>query len=347
MGGDCATSHSFGYANSPLERVFIIRNKKGDDVGYLNGTHITFPNGKKGFFINTIAGGNISGAMADNIFSGINKVKKNLGVEEIAILGSNQEVDNIRGFTHIQDSYQRHRGKDVRLSFPDKEIREAINQDSYDSVEFLEDASRLVNTDDSTTVFVETRSRNPVLPSIEQFLEEYGKRNQSEMETIFHTILNSSTPLPKNLLEIAFKKGFDINAENIKGDTFYRRYISYGTLEGIKYFHAKGGLMQTKNKFLNNHLQAYALNPNPTLEGVAYLVDNGVNATNKNKHLMTPLHLFAKNPNTSPEIIRYLINKGANVRARNIKGHNPLDVYLSANEKVDPAIIRLLDPNQV
>ena len=50
IGGDCATSCSFAYPYSPEEKVFFILNKKGEDVGYLNGTIVNLENGGQSFF---------------------------------------------------------------------------------------------------------------------------------------------------------------------------------------------------------------------------------------------------------------------------------------------------------
>ena len=377
VGDDCATTHSFGYANSPLERVFIIHNKRGEEVGYLNGSHITLPNGEKGFFINTIAGKNISGAMTDTIFSGMEKAKEALGVEKIVLLGNRQEKNNIN-YIAIRDSYQKHRGQTVRLSFPDEKIRDVIDQGSYDSAKYLEEANLLDNTNSNTAIFVrEQEKRNNT--SIKQFLEGAKEITQAEFQLIFHNALDSSTLSPE-LLEKMFLKGFDIDVADKQGNTLFQYYLHHpsATIDGIKIGTRYTKDIQHHNKTKKTLLHTYAENPNATLEGIKYLETAGVDILAKNtlndtafhtymgnhraslegiKYFTskgininaqgasdnTLLHLYAMNPSATPEGIKYFIGRGANIRTRNKFRDTPLRLYLDYHDPPELNIVRLLE----
>ena len=147
VGDDCGTSNSFGFANSPNERVFFILNNKGEDVGYLSGTIVELPSGEKAFFVNTVSGKRVSGTMTESIFSSLvtDEVKDALGVKEIVLLGE-QNTRNIN-FSIIMNVYNQSRGKAVKVSFPDEEVRRVIGEEvivsGYDSAENLQNANYL------------------------------------------------------------------------------------------------------------------------------------------------------------------------------------------------------------
>ena len=161
IGDDCGTSNSFGFANSPNERVFFILNNKGEDVGYLNGTTVELPSGEKAFFVNTISGKRVSGTMTESIFSSlvIDEVKDALGVREIVLLGE-QNTRNIN-FSIIQNVYGQSRGRAVRVYFPDEEVRRVIGEEvvssEYDSAENLQNANYLNAPTSELSVKVEKR----------------------------------------------------------------------------------------------------------------------------------------------------------------------------------------------
>ena len=320
VGDDCATSCAFGYANSPMARIFIIRNQKGKEMGYLNGVHVTLPNGKRGFFINNIAGANISTEMSDTILAGMEKAKEALGVEEMVILGSRQEEHNIN-YEPIRFSYQKHRGESVRLSFPDQKIRAAIDQGDHDSVEHLEDANRLANTNRSVTISVRQRDW-PKAQTLMKFLEEAEDIPQEQLESIFQTAMGSKH-FNEELLETLFRKGFDINKPDHQMKTPWHRYLSHSkiTQKGIKYLARQGADIHALANNGDTALHFYASNSHATLKGITYLVDTlGLNIRASNNFQMTPFHLYTRNPNVMLKGIKYFIKKGVSVKKRQNTG---------------------------
>ena len=166
LGGDCATTHSFGFANSPLERVFFISNKRGESVGYVNGTTVSLKDGRSAFFINTVAGARVSGMMAEKIFLAFSKVKHALGVEEVVLLGQENTNGNIN-YSLIRDAYKKSRGGAIQIFFGDEKIREVIkesNYGEYDMPERLKSANFLKTRDMPITVNLETRPFVPEVP---------------------------------------------------------------------------------------------------------------------------------------------------------------------------------------
>ena len=160
LGGDCSTSHSFGFANSPMEKVFFITNKKGQDVGYVTGSKVSLPDGQSAFLINTVAGARVSGIMTENILSALARSKSALGVDEVVIIGEQNLEDNIN-YEIIRGVYRKFLGNPVKVTFHDKETREIIGNVSnffaYDSVFVLENARYLKLPDTEVSVHVERR----------------------------------------------------------------------------------------------------------------------------------------------------------------------------------------------
>ena len=340
VGGDCATSHSFGYANSPMERVFIIRNKRGEDVGYVNGTHVTLPDGEKGFFINTIAGANISGAMTNTIFAGIEKAKKSLGAKKIVLLGSRQEKGNIN-YTPIRDSYQKHRGKVVRISFPDDKVRETVEEfdkGGYDSAKHLEEASYLRNTDKDVQVFVEGRDRGQKqkFSGVDEFLEKTAEISEEELRLIFLEGL-LGRPLPVELLKKALKRGFDIKKFE-ENNPILIYYVREGnaTPDGFKQLVEMGADTRAKNRFEETVLHHYAKSGNATPDGFKQLVKMGADINAKNIKEDTTLHYYARSENATPDGFKQLVKIGADVKAKNRSGETILHYYAkSENATLD------------
>ena len=160
LGGDCSTSHSFGYPNSPLERVFFISNKRGEGVGYVNGTKVLLPDGRDAFFVNSINGARVSGIMAERILVAMKKSQDALGVKEIVLLGEANVGGNIE-YSLIRDVYHKSRGEFVRIEFRDVEVREiiagAVLASGYDMPNALRIANYLKVRDISIDVQVESR----------------------------------------------------------------------------------------------------------------------------------------------------------------------------------------------
>ena len=161
LGGDCSTSHSFGFANSPMERVFFITNKKGEGVGYVNGSKVFLPDdGQSAFLINTVAGARVSGIMTETILSALARSKSALGVDEVVIIGEQNLGDNIN-YEIIRGVYRKFLGKPVKVTFHDKETRKIIGDvldfSAYDSVSVLENARYLKLPDTEVAVGIEKR----------------------------------------------------------------------------------------------------------------------------------------------------------------------------------------------
>ena len=350
VGGDCSTSHSSGYANSPMERVFIIRNKRGEDVGYVNGTHVTLPDGEKGFFVNTIAGANISGAMANTVLAGIEKAKESLGVKKIVLLGSRQEGGNIN-YTPIRDSYQKHRGETVRITFPDAKIRKTIEKfggGGYDSAEYLEEASYLRDTDEGVKVFVENRDKGQKQKfSIDEFFERNAEISQEELDFIFTTALKTK-PLPVKLLKQLVEMGADFNAQDGMGTTFLHHYVKRDnfTREGLKQFIEMGADLKTRNRYNQTVLHHYAENENATPDGFKQLVEMGADFKARSISNETVLHYYARNRNATLDGLKQLVKMGADIAATNGFNKYPLDIYLIGNSSPDPEIVKLLTPKK-
>ena len=160
LGGDCATSHSFGFANAPTERVFFITNARGEAVGYANGANVVLPDGKRGFFINTVAGARISGLMTRSIFSGFEKAKEALGADAVLVLGRNMTTGNIN-HPAIRTIYGEVQGRAVQIGFPDSHFREtigrAVESAVHDGAEALTNAHYLNDPGSAVAVTVEAR----------------------------------------------------------------------------------------------------------------------------------------------------------------------------------------------
>ena len=127
VGSDCNLSCAFGFPNNPNYRVFFIINERGEDVGYVTGTKVFLPNGTTAFFINTINGLRVSGFTTEIIFSVFSKVREKLDVEEVVILGAQNEKTNLN-YKSIKEIYRQYRGKHVPISFEDRsrQLREII-----------------------------------------------------------------------------------------------------------------------------------------------------------------------------------------------------------------------------
>ena len=332
VGDDCATSHSFGYANSPLERVFIIRNKKNEDVGYVNGTHVLLPDGSKGFFINTVAGKNVSAAMTDAIFAGFKKAKNSLEVNSIVMLGIRQEKNNIN-FTSIRDSYQKHRGKRVFITFPDEKIRDVIDQGTYDSAKYLKGANYLDNTNNDVTISVQGKDRNETTKysSIDEFIEKASEISQKELSIIFQKALNT-TPLPMELMEKTIKRGLNLNAKINYDYTLLHHFIeNYNlSLDGLKYLVDKVSDINSINRYGDMLFHYYVTNKHSTVEGLKYIANKSTDINVLDRLGNTILTYYVENKSFIPEGLEALLDSGANLNAKNLYGESVLQYYVQS-----------------
>lgn len=168
IGGDCSTSTCFGYPYSPEERVFFILNKRGEDVGYLNGAMVNTVDGKKAFLINGLAGAKISKEMATIIFAALSKSYRELGVEEVLLLGRQTHLSNL-DYTEIRRAFDSHAGVDVPVIFLDQDFRKIIDTYSsitvYDNPNTLSMGHRIENIEEIRESTSVTVSEQPFAPS--------------------------------------------------------------------------------------------------------------------------------------------------------------------------------------
>ena len=80
------------------------------------------PNGSTAFFINTINGLKVSRATTEVIFSTFSKIREELGVKEIVILGTDNQRENLN-YETIRETYRQYRGKSVRISLEDRSLQ--------------------------------------------------------------------------------------------------------------------------------------------------------------------------------------------------------------------------------
>ena len=197
LGGDCATSFSCGYSNSPMERVFFISNARGEAVGYLNGTTVKLPNGENAFFINTVAGPKISGLMTESIFSAIAKAKDNLGVEDVVILGKDRVHGGNINYSVIRSAYDNAQGDPVKITFEDRDIRKIIGKhhpiSNYDRAENLTNAHYLKESNANIVIQVEKQP----------FHGTYSSMRRKEISPIDRFRIFELSPALASRLEIA------------------------------------------------------------------------------------------------------------------------------------------------
>lgn len=152
IGGDCSTTRCFGYPYSPEERVFFILNKRGEDVGYLNGTIVNTNDGKKAFLVSGLAGAKISKEMSTIIFAGLSKAHRELGVEEVLILGREELLFSNLDYTEIRRAFDSHAGTEVPVTFLDRRFRDIIDKYSertvHDDPDILSTGHRIENIEE-------------------------------------------------------------------------------------------------------------------------------------------------------------------------------------------------------
>ncbi len=196
IGGDCATKHCFAFANSPMERVFFIANKKGESVGYVSTTMVSLKDKSPALFVNTIAGARVSGTMAEKILLGLERAKKELGVQNIVLLGKEKTHETI---THpvIKHAYNQLRGKPVKIIFSDHEIRKIVAKKvvstKYDMPDVLENANKLELPESSINVQVEKRAFSGEIPAL-QDLAPLDAINAETALVLFRFLLKNKGP---------------------------------------------------------------------------------------------------------------------------------------------------------
>lgn len=136
VGGDCSTTNSADVPNAPMERVFFVRNPKGELKGQVSTTIVELPDGKKGLYVHTIAGKRISTADTLTILYGLFEGKEKLGVDEILLIHEGRVAAN-NNYQAVREGFRIAReGMPVReIKYLDGDIRKDLKAHSYDSPE--------------------------------------------------------------------------------------------------------------------------------------------------------------------------------------------------------------------
>ncbi len=190
IGGDCSSSTCFGYPYSSEERVFFILNKRGEDVGYLNGAMVNTLDGKRAFLVNGLAGARISKEMTTIIFAALSKSRRELGVEKVLLLGRQSHLPNL-DYTEIRRAFDSHAGADVPIIFLDQDFRKIIDIYStitrYDSPNRLSMGHQIENIEEireSTRVITSERPFAP--PQLSDFNPSDLQPRQKFLINLYH-----------------------------------------------------------------------------------------------------------------------------------------------------------------
>ena len=196
LGGDCSTSSGFAYPNDPLERIFFILNKRGEEVGYLQGMMGKLTTGEQVFFVNTIAGAKISEGMVEAIFLALLKAKEHFAVSDVVILGE-QNYSASLNYDAIRGAYEKYKGDIVEMAFDSQhqEVRTIIDgaigsSYDYDRLKNLTQGHRIKRGDNTLNVEVDVSSE-------EIFLEEKSHSSIRKQGEFF--LLVESPALAKSL----------------------------------------------------------------------------------------------------------------------------------------------------
>ena len=214
LGGDCSTSLGFAYPNDPLERIFFILNKRGEEVGYLQGMMGKLTTGEQVFFVNTIAGAKISEGMVEAIFLALLKAKEHLAVSDVVILGE-QNYSSSLNYRAIRKAYEKYKGNIVKMAFDSQhqEVRTVIDgavgsSYDYDRLKKLKQVHRIKRGDNTLNVEIDVSSG-------EGFPE--GK-SYSSMEKKGAFFLLIENPVLAEKLGISSSKQGNIKHHVVNGD---------------------------------------------------------------------------------------------------------------------------------
>lgn len=171
-GGDCSTQYSFPFPNAPNEKVFYIYGDDGHVKGYVTGS-IVEVNKKPTFQVITIAGPRMSFADAALTLEGLNRIKKELKVEQL-VLPIKENVEKLMNYTPIVALYNTEvEGKPlVDIKYTDAAYRSEIEKfeseynhtsAGYDKMETNNKGVLYVgHADESLAVEVTTRAEGVV-----------------------------------------------------------------------------------------------------------------------------------------------------------------------------------------
>ena len=225
IGSDCSVEHAFGFPNDPNYRVFFILNQKGEDIGYVTGAKVFLPNGSTAFFINTINGLKVSIATTEIIFSTFSKIRAELGVEEIVILGASNRGSNLN-YETIRETYRQYSGEFVRISFEDRtrHLRKIIASHTHSAGENpknFKGANYLNDPNIDVRVDVEERSFGISIPA-----KEISRKDQLWI-TLQNENLAQQLKFNLDVSEIIGPLPLEQFAKNIEGlpITVYREKI--------------------------------------------------------------------------------------------------------------------------
>lgn len=130
VGGDCATEYSYAYADSPVEKQFLIISESGKTNGTLSATIVEIQEGdktKKALYVHTIQGRPVTGQMTKQILQTLYQNRGTLGVDEIVLpeagrLPALLNFEPIRAVVKAEISEK----KAVELNYLDKETRDFL-----------------------------------------------------------------------------------------------------------------------------------------------------------------------------------------------------------------------------
>ncbi len=156
IGGDCATQYSFGYPNSPLEKVFFVY-EEGDPKakGYISLTQGRTASNESALFIHTINGPRLSAADTEAILLGLYKNRESLGGQAVFLPAPKDRKDDLGyiNYTEIRSAIENltQNSSNEAFYYKDRDTRLAIDKFSdveYDLYVDWKEASRLKPSDE-------------------------------------------------------------------------------------------------------------------------------------------------------------------------------------------------------
>lgn len=140
VGNDCSTSVSFGFPYSPYERTYYVTDSEYRFLGYIALSLVEFQ-GERSIFFHTIAGPNITHAMADMLVRGFYQMRETIGGKTLLLPEDHRISENINFFPidDIMKKYGR-RAQAERVTWLDRDYRGIIG--SMGSQMFYDDPNR-------------------------------------------------------------------------------------------------------------------------------------------------------------------------------------------------------------
>lgn len=127
LGSDCATSHSFAFANAPSERVFAVYAADGTVKGYAAMSIVKDDASRPQIYLHTIAGKRMSAIDARMIIHAIDQAKGKLGGESVLLPNAKRLEENINSI-ELRSAFESAAvaTESRPISFFDEDIRHEI-----------------------------------------------------------------------------------------------------------------------------------------------------------------------------------------------------------------------------